>query len=304
MPDEEVKAKVFISCGQRSDEEKDTAERIKKALMCEGYNPYVAVQQQSLKALRERIFKELEDSEYIVFVDFKRERLDCGKLFRGSLFSHQELAVASYLDLGTERDMEILAFHEKGVDPEDGMMGALQVNPEEFTDPGCLPQLIACRARNQWEPGWKNQLRLSRRVEEKPAKYYHIEVENLHHRKHAINCYVYLKAPRKYSNGKDIPTMELKWEFVKVYVPNVAIGAGSMRRLDAFWVDLCKPNGINLSTHADTCLFVENIITDAGTHDLTYIVISENFPDAEITCEVEIDDRGKVKSFKEKETND
>ena len=318
MRAEELKAKVFISCGQRCDEEKDTAERIKKALICEGYNPYVAVQKQTLRDLRHNIFKELEDSEYIVFVDFKREALvypndnteqsivefleKCQ--WRGSLFCHQELALASYLDLGTDRDMEILAFHEKGVKPKDGMMGALQVNSEEFTDPGCLPKLIACRARKKWKTQWKNRLQLTVEPPPDDGPYRHIKVNNQHHRKHAINCYAYLKAPRKYSNGKDIPTMELKWEFIEVGVPNVAIAAGSMRRFDAFWVKLAQPKGIRLSTHADTCVFEENIITDPGTHELTYVVISENFPDAEIACGLEIGCDGKVKCFKENHTND
>ncbi len=320
MPDEEPRAKVFISCGQRSDEEKAIAREIEEALRCEGYDPYVAVEKQTLRDLRHNIFKELEDSEYIVFVDFKREALvpkdadieksvgqfleSCRCQWRGSLFCHQELALASYLDLGTDRDMEILAFHQEGVNPQDGMMRALQVNSQEFTDPACLPQRIACHARKKWKTQWKNRLQLTVEPAPNTAKYRHIKVENLHRRKHARNCYGYLKEARNTSPGEEIvfERVELKWALSKV--PNIAIFPKSSRRLDAFWLCGSKP-GIWLSTYTDApALFGENIIKKAGTYKLTYVVVSDNFPDAEITCKLEIDDRGDVKDFKETQTND
>jgi len=70
----------------------------------------------------------LAASEYFVFVDFKRERLNDTIECRGSLFSHQELAIASFLDL------EVLAFQEAGVKQSDGIMGFLQANAISFTD--------------------------------------------------------------------------------------------------------------------------------------------------------------------------
>ena len=79
--------------------------------------------EQTLRGLKENIFPQLQDSEYFVFVDFKREKLvphrrgKTGKLqHRGSLFSHQELALASFLDL------QLLAFQEKGVKQDDGIL--------------------------------------------------------------------------------------------------------------------------------------------------------------------------------------
>ena len=76
-----------------------------------GYVPYVAVTQQSLLAVRENVFPALRDTEYFLFLDFKREPLE-GTVpgeCRGSLFSHQELAIASYLE------KDLIAFQEIGV---------------------------------------------------------------------------------------------------------------------------------------------------------------------------------------------
>ena len=203
MPDSELKPKVFISCGQRTPQETDIAERIRKKLLCEGYDAYVAVQQQTLRDLQHNIFNELDDSEYIVFVDFKREALvpdsvkddqTIGEFrkkcqWRGSLFCHQELAVASYLEMTAEGELGIVAFHQKGLDPEDGMMGALQVNSKVFEDPDSLPERVAAHAREKWKREWRNQLRLER-VQPEPSggadpealKFFHIGVNNSHYR--------------------------------------------------------------------------------------------------------------------------
>src|SRR5262249_42973909 len=102
------RAQVFISCGQsgRKDEAqvaRDIAARLEKL----GFETYIAIAQQTLRGLKENIFDELRRSEYLVFVDFKREKLGRSQYHRGSLFSHQELAVASLFEI------EIAAFQER-----------------------------------------------------------------------------------------------------------------------------------------------------------------------------------------------
>ena len=70
------RARVFISCGQnKNSDELETALRIRDRLSELGFDPYVAVEEQTLRGLKENIFPRLRDSEYFVFVDFKRERL-------------------------------------------------------------------------------------------------------------------------------------------------------------------------------------------------------------------------------------
>jgi hypothetical protein len=67
------------------------------------------------------IFAYLKESEYFVFIDFKRERIKSGKFrlekkksnkFRGSLFVNQEIAIATFLKL------QGIGFLEKGVKRE------------------------------------------------------------------------------------------------------------------------------------------------------------------------------------------
>jgi hypothetical protein len=89
------RARVFISCGQTKDsDELETAHKIRERLKELGFDPYIAVEEQTLRGLKENIFPQLQDSEYFVFVDFKREKLvprhegKTGPKHRGSLFSH------------------------------------------------------------------------------------------------------------------------------------------------------------------------------------------------------------------------
>ena len=121
-------ARVFISCGQKP-EELRIAENIANVLVSMNFEPYIARNQQTLNGVVENIFSKLNESEYFLFIDFKRERL-C-KLendkyvpdifHRGSLFSHQELALATFL-----KDMKIIAFQESGVKSEDGILRFIQ----------------------------------------------------------------------------------------------------------------------------------------------------------------------------------
>jgi hypothetical protein len=63
---------VFISCGQTKDSnELDTAEKIRGRLQKMGFDPYIAVEGQSVRGLKENIFRQLETSEYFVFVDLE-----------------------------------------------------------------------------------------------------------------------------------------------------------------------------------------------------------------------------------------
>jgi len=60
------RAKVFISCGQREGEERETAVRVGEVLTELGYEYYIAANEASLTGLKENVYRQLEDSEYIV----------------------------------------------------------------------------------------------------------------------------------------------------------------------------------------------------------------------------------------------
>ncbi|MEE9458739.1 MAG: hypothetical protein V3V84_03130, partial [Candidatus Bathyarchaeia archaeon] len=139
-----LKARVFISCGQRKKAKLTTmtnenvnlmtpefeiAEQISCKLTKLGFEPYIALEQQKLQGVKEAIFEKLRNSEYFLFIDFQREELGkYGELniwnhvYRGSPFSNQELAIATF------QGLEVLAFQEEGVKKEDGILKFIQAN--------------------------------------------------------------------------------------------------------------------------------------------------------------------------------
>jgi hypothetical protein len=286
MNPDEVRAKVFISCGQQKDtDEVDIAHKIKEGLDKLGYDPYIAVEEQTLKGVKENILKQLETAEYFIFIDFKREQIlmKSGEpIFRGSLFSHQELAIASFLDI------PVIAFQEKGVKKDDGILRFIQANCVEFTDRSSLPQAIADYAQKTWNPHWKNEIFLERDDKDlqdvvripgnRWARFFHIKVVNRNRWKSALNCLAYLQSIRNIVTREEwsFETVELKWKGVNF--PDAVILPSSYRRLDGFFVHHDSPNLAypSLSPYVDfTGYFFE--IKGPGDFELTYSVLSQNF---------------------------
>ena len=99
-----MKARVFISCGQAGNDEQHVATELRNWFESEGYEPYVATEVQTILDLNAGIIRELKYSDYYIFINFPREQFNDsnGKpKYRGSLYSHQELAIA--YALGFER---------------------------------------------------------------------------------------------------------------------------------------------------------------------------------------------------------
>ena len=301
----ETRAKVFISCGQAKGEEQATANAVGNKLRELGFDFYIAVQEQTLRGLKENIFRQLETSEYFIFVDFKREILwTCpGKLanalklvskapliHRGSLFSHQELAIASYLDIG------VLAFQESGVKTLDGILGFLQANAIPFTDRSQLPELIAEKVQERiknglWDPKWKNVLTLEREPKQFsdafrlgpqepkpfPGRFFHIDVCNRHRNKMATNCYGYLERAVNLQTSKEISFKTVEYKWAGYILPNATILPRQARRLDAFWIDHRSPTKLWFNAFVDSSEYIPTIEGE-GCYELTYIVAAENFP--------------------------
>ena len=302
----EPKAKVFISCGQRKkDDELQTAREIGKRLSELGFEYYIALEEQTLRGVKDNIFRQLESSEYFIFIDFKREKIGSssgskGKTeYRGSLFSHQELALASFLD------MPLLAFQEKGVKQEDGIMRYLQANSIQFTDKHLLADVVSAEiTKRGWKPSWKNVLLLERNSDQQmdmnrietivdagvtkmapiPARFFHINVKNLHPTKTAFNCYVYLERAKNLLNDIELPleTVEFKW--AGIVMPNANIFASSQRAFDAVWFAHNAPDKPRFNTYSDSGRYIPEFrIAGKGRYELTYLVVSENFPPARST---------------------
>jgi hypothetical protein len=289
QPHVELRARVFISCGQRKDsEEEKLARKIETRLINLGFEPYVAVGEQSLSGLKENLFRQLDRSEYFVFIDFKRECLDGTDCYRGSLFSHQELAIASYLEI------EPLAFQEQGVKQNDGVLGFIQGNAIPFSEREKLPDLVIEHVERRmkdgkWDPRWRNDLVLERSPAEcrdimhagleKKHRYFHIDVHNRHRRKIAMNCCAYLEKAISLDSRNEISfkMFELKWE--GYLLPGAHILAGKTRSFDAFCIECDVPAKLEFYGSYDASYFLPRI-EGSGRYELTYSVVADNFPAA------------------------
>ena len=105
------KARVFISCGQRTDREKNIGMEVDRHFKKRGFDTYFAEKVHSPEALTEHIFTYLRNSEYFVFIDFKREKINEND-YRGSLFVNQEIGISTFLKIPG------IGFHEKNVKRE------------------------------------------------------------------------------------------------------------------------------------------------------------------------------------------
>jgi hypothetical protein len=301
-----LRARVFISCGQqKGSDEVEIARRIAEKVEKIGFEAYIAVEEQTLKGVKENIFRRLSESEYFIFIDFKRERLfklkngsfeDTGK-HRGSLFSHQELSIATFLDI------QALCFQEKDLEEEGGILKFIQANCIKFTDRHLLPDVVVEKIRERgWSPNWRNELFLERDSkdfqdvgyvggEDRPARYYHIKVKNLHHQKIARDCIAYLeKIKDNKGEEKTFELVEFKWKGVTTQ--RIAIPPKQFRYLDAFHIFHDSQNIVQLGINpfvVDFSGYYEYYkLEGPGTFELTYVVFTENFSPTRATFKLHI----------------
>jgi hypothetical protein len=291
--EQERRARVFISCGQKKgSEEVKIARNIQTKLVRLGFDAWFAEEVHSLRGLRENIFENLANFEYFVFVDFRREKLVGNKShpvpdnqkYRGSLFTNQELAVASYLE------MPSVIFQEQGVKDRDGMLGCLHANAIMFHDRRSLPTMIAKEVKEaKWDRHHRNELVLERGSGYSPhlqnngetARFFHVTVHNLHRFKTATNCNVYLESASKLGQpiATPLPVNSVEFKWAGYVFPSVNIPPRNKRRFDAFFVLPSQPTRLFFRTFSDSIEFTPQI-HGAGKYELGYLVISENFPPA------------------------
>lgn len=242
-----LRPRVFVSCGQkRGTSEVSIAHGIARSLKSLGFDPYVAVETQSLRGIIENVLQELHRSEYLVFVDLIRPENELAKPrqvagpFRGSLFPHQELAIAAALDI------PVLGFQELGIQSEDGFVRYVQGNmyPFRSSDRHRLPEIVSREVRRrlrsgEWALGWRHQLR----IESVPGFtgpvfdgalrqdtiWFHLRVHNDHLRRHAFACAVFATRYRRLPVGSwiELPPIELKFDYV--VPPTALVPAGGSR---------------------------------------------------------------------------
>jgi hypothetical protein len=234
------KARVFISCGQRNENEKQIGKHVEAYFKDKGFETYFAEMVHSSEALTENIFRFLAESEYFIFIDFKRDELSNGS-FRGSLFVNQEIAIATFLKING------LGFIEKDVARE-GILQYQIYNAITFSDEegifSKLDELIA-----DWDTESVNELQIlfdpesiNRNVVllDSPGQphsdWYHLEVRNRNKTKHAFSCVGYVSRIKGLATDETmaIPTNELVWAGIGELSVNLI--AGTARELDAFFL--------------------------------------------------------------------
>lgn len=153
-----MKSKVFLSCGQRNEEERRVASDVGALLKGRGFDVYIAINVQTILEINGGIIAELKNSDCYLFVNFRRDPVAGGH--RGSLFSNQEFAIA--YAMGFEK---ILVVNQNGIARE-GMLGYIANNTEEFEELGDCCAAVE-RALNR--AGWGSDY--SRRLEAGPLRF-------------------------------------------------------------------------------------------------------------------------------------
>lgn len=278
-------ARVFISCGQRTTREINIGKAVEKYFLSRNFLAYLAEQVHSSDALTENIFKFLKQSEYFVFIDFKREKIN-KKEYRGSLFVNQEIAIATFLKL------QGIGFHEKGVKRE-GILTYHIYNEFPFED-GTEIIKILDKQTKKWDNNSVNELKIiynpqstSRNVtltnpQQKPlSDWYHLEIKNRNKNKHAFSCLGYVTRIKNLNNGEkyNIPTIELVWSGIGDIMVNIL--GGTSRDLDAFFIIHGK-NKIHFHQRPLSTTNPRYFLPDLpqGKYLIEYTIISSNFEKA------------------------
>lgn len=275
------KARVFISCGQSTDRERNIGLEVERYFRGRGFETYFAEKVHSPEGLTEHIFKYLKESEYFVFIDFKRCKLSEGE-FRGSLFVGQEIGIATFLKIPG------LGFLEKGIRRE-GILN-YQIHNAFYYEDGTEIINKLKEETIEWQTESVNELLLTYNPENDSrgvvlnndpnliSDWWHIEVVNRNLHKHALACSGYVTKIRDLESDIfwEIPTIELIWSGIGVDTVNIL--AGSKRELDGFF--LIRGTGevrFNVRTMTTTNLRFNLPVLTPGNYLIEYSVISSNF---------------------------
>lgn len=254
-----------------------------------GFHPYLAIEVHSPSGLATGIYEHLRTSEYFLFVDFARDRLGRSSRARGSLFSNQELAIASYLSLDS------LYFVDSRIARREGILGAIQGNPIEFDELRSLPRLIS---RNLREAKWDCDSRLELRVEPLPgvpsdarigrtnrgapilARFWQFRIRNLHPRIVATDCRIQVVDIR--GPGAVAASGPLEAKFAGITWPTVAVPPLSTRQFDALIVPHSDPRKASLGVMNPVYVDSERTLREhsvggSGDYEADILVLSREF---------------------------
>lgn len=290
-----MKAKVFISSGQKCEKERNTTKEISDYIKSKGFEPYVATRDQQSRDIVYNIFRNLEDAEYFIFVDFYR------KEDMYSLFSHQELAIWHYKLIDADTFDESLFYCQEDVKVEVGIRAYMQNNPTIFNTHKRLLDLVKNDVKDRvdkgkWNPTSKNKLAIKVISSEgtramdmrngQPSTWYHAVVSNLNKKHIARDCAAYVTEVSKLVGDTYQPLkqqfemVELKWR--SLVSGRTQIPPNHQRGLDILHTYDSVPNmallGFNPFIVDSTVIEHQYEIRDAGKYRISVELYSLNFP--------------------------
>lgn len=287
---------IFISCGQAKPKERELVANISSSLRNKGFNPYVAIEAQSIQDINNEIIGRLKQSDCYIFIDFKRERIWgylWWKKYRGSLFTNQELAIAYVL--GFEH---AIVLRQKGVELE-GIGKYILSNAKTFENPKEVITLVESEVNNRkWSPEYSRNL-IAQYIKSSPGilyrdhtlsqlqQIYHIGIINCRSDVAAINVIAHLveiAIPGGNVNN-DIDRSDLKWARQIGYTRNIP--PKETVPFDAFALDEQNPHHVYLHSLSDTHPRIP-IINQVGHYILRYQIYSENFPVTEVRVDLNL----------------
>lgn len=284
-------ATVFISCGQESFAEKEFAQVAKAALIDCGFQAddiYIATTNHSLRSVVENIYGVLKTAEYFLFIDLERP----GDV-SFSVFSHQELAVASFLEL------PVLVFQHSGARTREGIFRYVMANAVTFSDKRDLADKIKSAVKSEkWDPRYKRCLKVTYDDKDTttaidsttklPMHFHHAKVTNLHNKIIARDTTVYLESYTDLAAGGSTTVIEklteIKW--AGTTLPNIPIMPGYPRMFDCVITVDAVPGYAFIPVQTDASDYKIQIPT--GRYKLQYVVICDVFPPARLFLEIEI----------------
>jgi len=293
------KARVFISCGQRTEKEKQIGRSVEAYFKGRGFETYFAELVHSSEALTENIFRFLAESEYFIFIDFRRDGLANGN-FRGSLFVNQEIAIATFLKING------LGFIEKDVARE-GILQYQIYNAIIFSDEEDILSKLG-ELTTDWDTESVNELHIhfdpesvnrNVRLLDAPGQpfsdWYHLTVTNRNKAKNAFSCVGYISRIKNLVTNATIalPTNELVWAGIGDLAVNII--AATSRELDAFYL-LRGEGQLHFHQRPSSTSNPRYRIPDLprGQYLVEYMIISSNFIPVQKTIRVSFDSQDNI----------
>lgn len=129
------KMKVFISCGQQTNDEIALGKQIVELINSEtNFEGYFAQDQQSLDGVTRNIFQAIYNSASFISVMHRRNQIENDPAcYRGSVWVEQEIAIAAFIVQVLGIDLPNRIFIQSGIKRE-GVRGYILLNATEFED--------------------------------------------------------------------------------------------------------------------------------------------------------------------------